>query len=133
MNISVHRKGEITASIRDPEVARRALRMIFEAILGRGGFTAFQYHLRRLLGRDPLEAFYERPREFYEGLEEFFGEGGARVTFRVLCGKLIALSGLEELTPDRLFEILMRDEVAAREIIVEMLAEILRKGEGGVT
>jgi len=133
MNISVHRKGEITASIRDPGVARRVLRIIFETILGRGGFAALQYHLRRLLDRDPLEAFYERPREFYEGLDEFFGESGARVTFKVLCGKLIALSGLEKLTPDKLFEILMRDEVAAREIIVEMLAEILRRGEGGVT
>ncbi len=132
MNIIVHRKGNITASIRDPEAVRRVLRMIFEAILGGGGFTAFQYHLRRLLGRDPLEAFYEKPREFYEALEEVFGESGARVTFRVLYGKLINLSGFEELTPDRLFEVLMRDEGAAREIIVEMLEEILRRGGGGV-
>lgn len=133
MNILVHRKGSTVMSIERPEAARRVLQMIFKAILGGGGVAAFQYHLKRLLGRDPLEVFYEKPREFYKALEEFFGESGARVTFRVLYEKLIALSSFEELTPEKLFELLMRDEEAAREIIVKMLEEILRRGWEGVT
>lgn len=40
---------------------------------------------------------------------------------------LITLSGFEDVTSDKLFDLLMRDEEAARKIMVEMLGEILRR------
>jgi len=106
---------------------REALRAILEAILGRSCFTALSFHLRKALGEDPITAFLRRPRDFYQALSAFFGESGATVTFKIICGRLILLSSSEELTPDDIYNLLMRDENAARRVIIEMLEKLVRK------
>ncbi len=109
---------------------RGILRAIFESILGRSCFVALSYHLKHSLGEDPLTVFLRGPREFYQALSKFFGENGATVTFKIVCGRLIALSGFEELTPDDIYDLLLRDEEAARRVIVEMLEKLASKGGG---
>ncbi|MEM1976777.1 MAG: hypothetical protein QXX29_02625 [Nitrososphaerota archaeon] len=106
---------------------RGIIRAIFESILGRSCFTALSYHLGRSLGEDPLTAFLRRPRDFYRALAAFFGENGAMVTFKIICGRLIVLSGSEDLTPDEVYDLLMRDENAARRVIMEMLERMARE------
>lgn len=106
---------------------RGVLRTIFESILGRSCSTALSYHLRRSLGEDPLTAFLKRPMDFYRALAAFFGENGATVTFKIICGRLIILSGFKDLTPDEVYDLLVRDENAARRVIMEMLEKIARE------
>lgn len=79
------------------------------------------------MGEDPLAAFLKRPKDFYKALAAFFGENGAMVTFKIICGRLIVLSGSEDLTPDEFYDLLMRDENAARRVIMEMLEKIARE------
>lgn len=106
---------------------RDVLRTIFESIFGKSCFMALNYHLRRALGEDPLMAFLRRPRDFYRALATFFGENGAMVTFKIVCGRLIVFSNSEDLTPDEIYDLLMRDENAARKVIMEMLEKLARK------
>ena len=56
-----------------------------------------------------------------------FGENGAAVTFKIICGKLIVLSGFEHLTPDEIYGLLLRDEASVKRILRQMLKEIAGK------
>ena len=106
----------------------RILQNILESILGSSGRIALEYHLSRILGEEPLQVFIENPRRFYEALREIFGENGARVTFRLLCGKLAELSKAVYPTPEDLFELMLKDEKAARREIRRLIGEAMGRG-----
>ncbi len=114
-------------SFKDSQPIRMALQAVLESILGKSGFAALHYHLRRFLDKDPLGAFYNRPRDFYDALVSIFGENGAAATFKIICGKLIVLSGFEHLTPDEIYGLLLRDEASVKRILCQMLKEIAGK------
>ena len=114
-------------SIKGSDPIKRALQAILESIIGRAGFTALNYHLKRFLGEDPLIAFYNRPKSFHGGLVQLFGESGAAIAFKILCEKLISLSGFEHLTSEEIYDLMLRDEEAAKRVLRQMLEEIVRE------
>ena len=103
------------------------LRAVLESILGRSGYMALMHHLLKILGEDPLQLFFDKPRRFYEALKKIFGENGATVTFKIICGRLLELSGVLHPTADELFELMLVDEDSASQEIKRILEEALRR------
>lgn len=113
------------SSDRRPKI--RILQKILESTLGGSGRIALEYQLSRILGDEPLQAFIDSPRKFYEALTEIFGEGGAGIAFKFICGKLLELSRTVYPTPGDLFELMLKNEEAASEEIRKLIQEAIRR------
>ncbi|MEM2152330.1 MAG: hypothetical protein QW241_04330, partial [Candidatus Bathyarchaeia archaeon] len=57
------------------EVFRMICREVLHSSLGESAGEAVLFFLRRGLGRDPFEVFWEDPGAFYRELERVFGVG----------------------------------------------------------
>ncbi|MEM3479187.1 MAG: hypothetical protein QXV74_04000, partial [Candidatus Bathyarchaeia archaeon] len=62
---------------------REVCKRIFYSSLGESASEAALFFLRRGLGRDPFEVFWEDPGAFYRELERVFGVG-AKVLIKLL-------------------------------------------------
>ncbi|MEM3955633.1 MAG: hypothetical protein QW424_02625 [Candidatus Bathyarchaeia archaeon] len=104
---------------------------IFYSLLGESAFEATLFFLRRGLGRDPFEVFWNDPKTFYHEMEKVFGVG-AKVLIKLLMSRINSEFGLN-MSPERFLELMRRGDERSVEEIRSFLIKIaeLYRGQGG--
>jgi len=115
----------------EPELVKKAFKNAMRSIFGENGSRILELHLRRFLGKDPYEAFYEDPRSLCDGLRAFFGPG-ARGLLIVLAKTLIRENGIQGLTPGQIIEILESGDQELKTHFFAILCSSQRRAGGGV-
>ena len=92
--------------------------------------TVLEFHLRRILGRDPKEVLPENPREYYRALVDVFGGEGAAIWLIRTALEIASFKTGIYLDPVEFVEAIRRGD---REILkrkLEMLESALPRGDG---
>ncbi|MEM2728715.1 MAG: hypothetical protein QXF59_06570 [Candidatus Bathyarchaeia archaeon] len=110
---------------------REVCKRIFYSSLGESASEAALFFLRRGLGRDPFEVFWEDPGAFYRELERVFGVG-AKVLIKLLVSRINSEFGLN-MSSERFVELMQRGDESSVEEIRSFLTKIAEscRGKGG--
>ena len=79
-----------------------------------------EFHLRKILAREPYDVLYENLKLFCEGLQSFFGNG-VKGLLKVMARELIREHGLRDLDPDTLIRLLQKGDERSKAILFNIL------------
>lgn len=100
--------------------------------LGESAGEAVLFFLRRDLGRDPFEVFWEDPKTFYHTMEKIFG-AGTKILINLLIAGINRESGLN-INPEHFLELMRSgDQSSSDEIrsFLKRVAELCGSENGG--
>jgi hypothetical protein len=66
----------VIGEIPSKDNVEKLLRQWLLRLLGNTGLAALEYQLRKALGKNPYQAFYENPNRLYNAFRAIFGERG---------------------------------------------------------
>jgi hypothetical protein len=99
-------------------------RRVLASSLGESAAEALLSVLKRGLGREPSEIFWENPKEFYSGMEKTIGMG-AEVLVRLLVDAINRESNLN-MSPDKFIELMRSGNPKSIEEIRSILRRLVR-------
>lgn len=101
---------------------REVCKQILCSSLSESACEAALFFLRRGLGRDPFEVFWDNPGVFYRELEKVFGVG-ARVLIRLLVSRINNEFSLN-MNPQRFLELMQRGDQQSIDEIRSFIAKV---------
>ncbi|MCS7116494.1 MAG: hypothetical protein RMJ31_04530 [Nitrososphaerota archaeon] len=113
------------------EVFREICKRTLQSLLGEASGEAVLFLLRKNLGRDPSEVFWEDPGAVYREMERIFGIG-AKVLINFLVTKINEKFDLN-MNPEHFLDLMRSgDQHSVEEIrsFLAKIAELYKKGEG---
>ncbi|MBS7625308.1 MAG: hypothetical protein QXF59_05365 [Candidatus Bathyarchaeia archaeon] len=110
------------------KVFREVFRRVLLSSLGESAGEAALFFLRRSLGCDPFEVFWDNPGGFYRELEKIFGVG-TKVLIRLLASRINSELGLN-IDPERFLELMRSEDRRSAEEIRSLIMKIAELYEG---
>ena len=104
------------------EIFGTVLRNILRSSLGESAGEAVLFFLRRGLGRDPFEAFWDNPKSVYQEMVNIFGVG-AKILINILVMRINSEFGLN-MSSERFVELMQRGDESSVEEIRSSLTKI---------
>lgn len=99
--------------------AARIIRPVLEAFLGKTGLRVLEYHLEKLLQKDPYEALCSDPHSFYLAMRNLFGQG-ADIIIQTMAKKMMDENILDARDPNELLDAL-KDQREGRKKLLKIL------------
>lgn len=115
------------------ETFREICKRILYSLLGESACLAILFYLRRGLGRDPFEAFWDDPKAFYRELEKVLGVG-ADLLVKLLVSRINSDYG-SNMSPERFLELMRSsDQYSVEEIrlFLMRIVELHMSKVGGI-
>jgi len=110
----------LSVDLDQPDLVKLIFRNVFRMVFGEHGSMILEFHLRKILARDPYDVLYENPKLFCEGLQSFFGNG-VKGLLKVMARELIREYGLRDLDPDTLIRLLQKGDERSKAILFNIL------------
>jgi len=106
-------------------LVKSAFKESVKKVLGEDGSRALEFHMKRVLKKDPYDILCEDPRRFYEGLRPFFGNN-ATAFLKIVVATLMKDHGVSNLDAETVVRLMV--EGSGREFFI-LIYRSKKRGE----
>jgi len=107
-------------------LVKSAFKQSVRKVLGEDGSKALEFHMKKVLKKDPYDLLCEDPRRFYEGLQPLFGNK-ATAFLKVVVATLMKDQGVSGLDAETVVKLMI--EGSGREFFILIYRSRRRPGE----